>query len=423
MIGDVLDLYIGPPAFGGGFVAHAPDGRVVFVRHAIEGERVLALITEESKHFLRADATTIIESSPDRVASACHHARPSGCGGCDWQHISLAAQRRFKAHRIRDQILRQSGLEVDVEVKPVPGDHDGLAWRTRMRFGIDGDGRVGLRRHRSHDIEPIEHCPLATPSIDGLGIGRQRWSGATSIDVACSTTDGTCTVNVNRDARQREPLPTLDADLLVNGQIRVGRGRTSHAVLGRHFSVSSGVFWQVHPGAPATLGAAVLKAAGDIAGERVVDLYCGAGLFTALLARAIGPQGAIIGIERDGRACDDARHNIADLPQASIMHSAVTTRSISSIGFSPSLAILDPSRDGAGADVMSALCQPTSRLRTIIYVSCEPSTFARDLRAAREFGWTLVDLQAFDLFPMTEHVELVAVLRPGSQRHTNAQQD
>ena len=414
LIDEILELSIGAPAAGGGFVSHAPDGRVAFVRHAIEGEQVRARVTEATNSFLRADAIEILESSPDRVEPKCPHAGPGRCGGCDYQHIDLARQRRFKARRIEEHLTRLAGVAMDINVVGVSGDVEGYGWRTKVGYGVDGDGHVGFHRYRSHEIEIIESCPLGTREVNQLGVTRQLWPGVRSIDVSCSIDGVSRVVVVDTGSGRIDSVPMLDADLVIDGRARIGRARTSYSVLGRNYSVSAGVFWQVHPGAADLLGRAVLDSVGDITGQRVLDLYCGAGLFSALLARATGPSGEVIGIERDHRACLDARHNTADLAQVSIIEHAVNAKVLTSLGGPPTTVVLDPSREGAGRQAMSALCQYAPSLRKIVYVSCDPATFARDLRVARDLGWSLNSIDAFDLFPMTEHVELLAVLVPDS---------
>jgi tRNA/tmRNA/rRNA uracil-C5-methylase (TrmA/RlmC/RlmD family) len=135
-VGDELELLVGAVATGGGCVARAPDGRVVFVRHTLPGERVRAKVTETSRSYLRADAVMILEASPDRVEPRCPHAGPGRCGGCDYQHIELGAQRRLKATRVEEQLARMAGVQRSVVVEAVAGDTDGLGWRSRVRVAV-----------------------------------------------------------------------------------------------------------------------------------------------------------------------------------------------------------------------------------------------------------------------------------------------
>ncbi|HEY9472736.1 MAG TPA: TRAM domain-containing protein, partial [Mycobacteriales bacterium] len=153
LVGYELELEVGPVAHGGHCVARY-DGRVIFVRHALPGERVIAKVTEDTGgSYARADAVRVLEPSPDRVAPACAHAGPGRCGGCDFQHVSPDAQRRLKAAVVREQLARIAGTtDVAVTVEELPGGP--LGWRTRVQFAVDVDGRVGLRRHRSRQVEP-----------------------------------------------------------------------------------------------------------------------------------------------------------------------------------------------------------------------------------------------------------------------------
>ena len=156
-VGDEVEVTIGPVAHGGHCVARH-EGRVVFVRHALPGERALVRVTEAKagQRFVRADAVDVLEASPHRVEPPCPYAGPGLCGGCDFQHVDLAEQRRLKAAVVREQFARLARRDVEVEVEPVPGDRAGLGWRTRVEFAIDSQGAPGLRRHRSHDVLAVQ---------------------------------------------------------------------------------------------------------------------------------------------------------------------------------------------------------------------------------------------------------------------------
>jgi tRNA/tmRNA/rRNA uracil-C5-methylase (TrmA/RlmC/RlmD family) len=183
-------------------------------------------------------------------------------------------------------------------------------------------------------------------------------------------------------------------------------------VSGVQFRVSAGVFWQVHVGAAETLARAVRADLGAERGDKVVDLYAGAGLFSVLLADDVGARGAVLAVERERRACADAEYNGRDRPQLRVRRASITPNLIEKGIGKPDLLVLDPAREGAGKAVMAALNGHAATLRRLVYVSCDPSSFSRDLRVLLEARWTLASLRAFDIFPMTEHVELVATLEP-----------
>ena len=186
----LLELAVSDVAHGGWCVAREPGGRVVFVRHALPGERVRARITDTTARFARAEAVEILQASPDRVEPPCPHARPDGCGGCDWQHATPEAQRRLKGEVLRQQLRRIAGLDHDVTVEPLPGDSGGLGWRTRVRFSVGPGGAAGLLKHRSHEVVEIGACPIAHPLVNEAGVAGRRWPQMSSLEVAVAPGSG-----------------------------------------------------------------------------------------------------------------------------------------------------------------------------------------------------------------------------------------
>jgi tRNA/tmRNA/rRNA uracil-C5-methylase (TrmA/RlmC/RlmD family) len=408
----VIEVETGAIAAGGGCVARADDGRVVFVRHALPGERVRAAITEETKSYFRADAVEIIRAAPERVLPPCPHAGPGRCGGCDWQHVALPAQRRLKADLVAEQLRRLVGIDRVVDVEEVPGAPEGLGWRSRVRFSVDDTGHVGLHKHRSHDLELLDCCLIASAAVEELGIERLEWPETADLEVFASATGKERVVSLTTRRRRHARLPAFDAGLVVDGRVVREPERLGFEVLNRHFEVSAGVFWQVHPGATDVLARAVLNGLEAVPGDRVADLYSGAGLFAALIGEVVGPTGSVLAVERDRWACADAARNTADQPHVEVRKAAVAPGIVTGWLGAADLVVLDPSREGAGRAVMASLAALAPGPRRIVYVSCDPASFARDLRVLLDAGWDLRALQGFDLFPMTEHVELVAIIEP-----------
>ena len=409
-----LELEVGAIAGGGGCVARAPDGKVVFVRHSLPGERVRARVTSETSSYLRADAVEVVRASPDRVTPPCPHAGHGRCGGCDFQHVELRAQRRLKEARITELLGQLARTEHCVEVEPVPGADDGLGWRTRLRLAVDRNGVVGFHRHRSRQLEHVDACLVAHPNVAGTGALRTRWPGASELELVAGTGPGDVLVAVTPRGRGTLHLPEVDAGLVVRGTVNRAPGAVHATVRGRTYRISAGVFWQAHVGAAEALLGAVLVAAGDCigTGSAAADLYAGAGLFSVPLADEVGPSGSVLAIERDAHACADARHNAVGLLNLRVEQAEVTPELVASGIGRPAVVLLDPAREGAGLGVMRVLAAHGPTLRRIVYVSCDAASFSRDSRALMDDGWNIASLRAFDIFPMTEHVELVGALDP-----------
>lgn len=382
-------------AHGGHLVARH-EGRVLFVRHALPGERVVAEVTEgdEGSRFLRADAVETLSASADRVEAPCPFAGPGRCGGCDFQHVRLPAQRHLKADVVREQLRRLAGLDVDVVVEAVPGDRDGLDWRTRVQWAVGPDSRPGLRRHRSRDLEYVDRCRIAHPGLPP--VTDRDWPGRESVEAIVST------------AGERLRVETWRSGVVLDGPEVL-----HEEAAGRVFEVSGSGFWQVHPGAADVLSAAVVAALDPQPGEAALDLYAGVGLFSAFLAERVGTTGSVVAVESDRVAAEDAARNLADLPQVTAVVDRVE-RALrrQTVGERHDVVVLDPPRVGAKRPVVEAVA--ALRPRAVAYVACDPGALARDVAIFAEHGYRLSSLRAFDLFPMTHHVECVAILHPAS---------
>ncbi len=253
-----------------------------------------------------------------------------------------------------------------------------------MRWSATPDGRPGLLVHRSADVVAVDRCLIAHP-----GLPAPDAAIAEGAESASSVLSGAGESVVVTDARSAPPVTEQAA--------------------GRTWRVHAGDFWQVHPGAADALAAAVLELAAPQPGERCWDLYAGVGLFSGVLAEAVGPEGAVVAVESHRRAVADLQHNLADLPQVRAITERVDrfVRSRQAQGH-VEVVVLDPPRAGAGKDVVRRIAarQP----RSIVYVACDPAALARDLATFASQGYRLESLRAFDIFPMTHHVECVASL-------------
>jgi tRNA/tmRNA/rRNA uracil-C5-methylase (TrmA/RlmC/RlmD family) len=432
LVGEEYEVEVGPVAHGGHCIARTEEGRVLFVRHTLPGEKIVARVTEGEvdSRFLRADAVRIIEASKDRVEAPCPYSGPGKCGGCDWQHAKPGAQRRFKGEVIAEQLQRLAGLTPeeagwDGTVMPAPGDKlpagEVPAWRTRVQYAIDTEGRAGLRKHRSHDVQPIDHCMIAAPGVTELGIEKQDWPQMATVEAIAATGSSDRQVILTPREGGRLPLVELDKPVSVlrvderdGGVHRVhGRAFVRERADERTYRVGMGGFWQVHPQAADVLVKAVMQGLLPRKGDMALDLYCGVGLFAGAIADRVGEKGAVLGIESGKRAVEDARHNLQDFERVRIEHGKVEQVLPRTRITEVDLIVLDPPRAGAGKQTVKHLAALGAR--RIAYVACDPAALARDLAYFREGGYRPRTLRAFDLFPMTHHVECVAILEPAAK--------
>ncbi|MFD3888170.1 class I SAM-dependent RNA methyltransferase [Streptomyces microflavus] len=429
LVGEEYEVEVGPVAHGGHCIARTAENQVLFVRHTLPGEKIIAKVTDgdTDSRFLRADAVRILEPSKDRVEAPCPYAGPGMCGGCDWQHAKPGAQRRLKGEVIAEQLLRLAGLTPeeagwDGTVMPAEGDKlppgEVPAWRTRVQYTVDADGRAGLRKHRSHDVQPIDHCLIAAPGVSELGVEKREWPQLAAVEAITATGSNDRQVILTPKPGGRLPLVELDKPVSVlrveehdGGVHRVhGRAFVRERADDRTYRVGSGGFWQVHPQAANTLVRAVMQGLLPRKNDTALDLYCGVGLFAGAIGQRIGEKGAVLGIESGKRAVEDARHNLKDLDRVRIEQGKVD-QVLPRTGITEcDLIVLDPPRAGAGKQVVKHLSGLGAR--KIAYVACDPAALARDLAYFAEGGYRVRTLRAFDLFPMTHHVECVAILEP-----------
>ena len=386
VVGQQITVDIQAIAHGGHCIARF-DNQVIFVRYAIPGERAVVEVTAVNSKMVRADAISIITVSPHRVDAPCKYARPGGCGGCDFQHIDLAYQRSLKSEVIVEQFSRLGGLEVRCEVRGVEPE-DGLHWRTRMDFAIGETGRIGLYANRSNEVIEIDDCLIAESAMNIPTLAQRRWNGDDRIEVAATSTGQ---VNVSRGGRSIS-----------------GATQLVEKAAGFTYQISPRSFWQAHREAPTTLISEVLSKLELQPGEVVCDLYGGVGLFTAPMAKAVGVTGKVHLIETDRRAISDAQKIFKGIGNVEIHPGTVESR-LPKIS-DPDVILLDPPRTGAGEEVVMVM----TRLhpRSIVYVSCDPASLARDAKLLLASGYRMDHIVGFDLFPQTQHVECVARFIP-----------
>ncbi len=387
---DALELDVTDVAAGGDGIAHAPDGRVTFVRGAIPGDRVVVEITDERRTMLRGNTTAVVEPGSDRVEPPCPFVA-EGCGGCGWQHVSVTGQRRLKI-RLAEEALRRIGGETGT-IEPGP-DLPATGYRTTIRAAVL-DGQLGFRAARSHDIVPVGPCLVAHPGLDAL-ITDGRFGDATEVTLRIGATGERLVVI---DPTRPVDLALPD-DVVVIGldELRAGR-RASYTdvVHGRRFRVSAESFFQSRTdGAAALVDAVRAAGAGWWGSGRLVDLYGGVGLFGGCLGAGM----SITLVEASRSSTADARHNLADL-DADVVGVPVER-------WRPSRAeivVADPPRAGLGRRGVEQVA--ATGADRVVLVSCDAAAWARDTRELVATGYRRSGTRLIDLFPHTPHVELV----------------
>jgi 23S rRNA (uracil1939-C5)-methyltransferase len=413
-------------AFGGETIGHLPDGRVVFVAHGLPGERALVQLSQSRRDFARAEISQIERAAPGRVEPPCPYFQV-GCGGCSWQHADYQLQLQLKQGIVVDQLRRIGRLPATSDaagqaplVRPAIGMLEPWHYRNQARFTVGRRyGELCFTYRATHRLLRVDHCWIVHPTINttlealqGRLSSLGRHIHQVSIRVGANT--GQLLVN--------PLLPEVP-------ELESGQPFLEEELLGRRFRLQPSSFFQVNtrrerrplPGAIGTAwlplpddGVSMAELLALLVIDRVqpepdhvvVDAYSGVGTFALLLAPLVGE---VIGIEEARTAVRDATHNARDLPNARFIQGRTeTVLPALELARPPDAVVLDPARVGCHPDVLHALL--SVKPRRIVYVSCDPSTLARDLRILVDGGYTLDDVQPLDMFPQTYHVECIATL-------------
>ena len=381
-IGDILTLYIGNIANGGHFVARH-DNQIIFVRHAISGETAKVKITATNSKFAFGDAVEILQSSKDRVPPPCQYSHPEGCGGCDFQHINYRAQSGLKKEVLKDQFQRITKIDISPDIV-TSNPPNGLHWRSRLNLAISENKKVGLRAHKSNTVIEIDKCMIALNEINKSDIFTKNWDNEENLKISCSSTNE---INVSQ----------FENNIL-------GPDKLTENVDKNTYTISPKSFWQSHINAPSLLLQQVMREANIKQDEIVCDLYGGVGLFTLPISKLIGKNGQVHLIEMNDTCIEDANIMFKHIDNIYIHHGTVEQKlgSVKSID----TIILDPPRNGVSKQVINQIIE--KKPNTIVYVSCSPSTLARESKVLLENKYILSNIVGLDLFPMTHHIESVA---------------
>jgi 23S rRNA (uracil1939-C5)-methyltransferase len=390
------------------------DEMVYFVAYGLPGERVVARVVREHGSYSRAETSAVVRPcTDDRTPPPCPYF--AKCGGCAWQHARYERQLDYKTRTVQEQLARLGGFD-DPPLRPMIGATDPYHYRNHVRLSSRRDGTLGFTREQSHAVLTIEHCHLALPEINAMLAALQGRGGRKLHQVA-----------LRHSVLTGQSLVTPHVP---DTPIETGQRSLEDEVLGRRFRISANSFFQVNTrpvrrALPPSIAAPWVEAReadwsqADLLallaldrlaaepGETILDAYCGVGTFALLAAERLAGRGQVVGIEWAHQAVEDARHNAAGLANVELIQGGVE-KVLPELDLRPDGVILDPARAGCDRAVLDALLvrQP----RRIVYVSCDPSTLARDLRIMVDGGYALREVQPVDMFPQTYHIECVATL-------------
>jgi 23S rRNA (uracil1939-C5)-methyltransferase len=390
--------------YGGEALGRLPDGRAVFVPFGLPGELVRARPLEEKSGHVRAELVEVLEPSPDRITPRCHHF--GACGGCHYQHLPYPDQLGVKAGILRDQLRRIGKLEdppvTAITASPLPWNY-----RNYIQFHFTEAGRLGFVDASGRGVLPIGECHLPEEALSDL------WP---TLDLDPQLDLERLSLRLGLDGQimlmlesEQTPILELEADLSVvhlAGQeavVMAGEGSLVMAVNARPFRVSAGSFFQVNTGAAGKMVEYLLEQLPVTTTTTLLDVYCGVGLFSAFYAPRVG---RLVGIEASPSACADFVLNLDEFDNVDL-YEAPAELVLPSLDFSPQAVILDPPRAGLERRALEALLALGPE--RIAYVSCDPSTLARDAARLITGGYRLRSVAPFDLFPQTYHIESISL--------------
>lgn len=408
-----IELTLTNLVYGGEAMGRLPDGKAVFVPFALPGEKVLIHLTTEKRGYARGELVEILEKSPLRVEPVCPYF--GKCGGCHYQHLTYAESLVAKQNILKEQLERIGGLSNPPVEQTVPSPEP-LQYRNIVQFHLTPEGALGFYKQNTKDILPVEKCFLPKEALDpiwhqldfgedtaiervGLRLGMED-----EIQLILESSE------LEAPALTVEDLPISVVHLSPAGSLLLAGNPFIFMEVSAHtFRVSAASFFQINTKMAEKLVAHLLKTASQYQPltrkTTLLDVYCGVGLFSAFFAPLVGK---VIGVESSPSACDDYAYNLDDFDNVEL-YEAPAEIALPAIAETPDIIILDPPRGGIARQAMDGLLKLSPPL--ILYVSCDPSTLARDAKKLIAGGYRLESVTPFDMFPQTYHIESVSVWR------------
>jgi 23S rRNA (uracil1939-C5)-methyltransferase len=411
----IYEIELTAAAYGGEAIGRLPDGKAVFVPYALPGERVRARVTDEKRGHARAELLEVLRPAQERIVPRCKHF--AVCGGCHYQHLGYEDQLKLKTRILRDQLTRIARIE-NPPLRPIVPSPRVWNYRNTLQFHLTAEGRPGFQAANSHTVVPIQECHLPEAALNEAWpqLDIEALPGLERVELRLGAEDDLLVSLIS----SRADLPEFDTDLPLSMVFLGPQGRVVLAgedytfievtaplgdCAGRAFRVSAGSFFQVN-----TLQAqAMVQHLRDTLPltphTRLLDVYCGVGLFSALLASQVAE---VIGVELSAAACEDYAFNLDEFEHVSLYQGSAENV-LPGLEMHLDVAIVDPPRAGVERQALDALLRAAPPV--LAYVSCDPTTLARDTRWLLDGGYNLEQVTPFDLFPHTFHIESISIFK------------
>jgi len=404
---NVLEVTLDKLVYGGDAMGRLEDGRAIFVPYALPGETVRVRVVKEKRGHVRAELLDVIIPSPERIKPRCMHF--AECGGCHYQHISYKKQLEVKRQVLVDQFRRLAGIE-DPQVEEVRPSPKEWHYRNTIQFSQTYEGKLGFQAAGTRRVVPIHECFLPQEGINQLWPQLNLESVPDLARIELRQADnGEMLVMEGYD----ELPPEMELELPISAvylspekgpMIMAGDEFGIIHIQKRPFSFHAGSFFQVNNAQTEALVAHVMSVLPLTPESIALDVYCGVGLFSAFIAPKVEQ---LIGVEYSGLSCEDFAVNLDEFENVAIYQGAAE-RILPGLEVQPDVVLVDPPRSGLKPAALDAIVEMEAG--TLVYVSCDPATLARDVKRLMKVGYQVERITPFDLFPQTYHVETVVVM-------------
>lgn len=392
--------------YGGDAMGRLPDGRAVFVPFGLPGERVRVRLTDEKRNFARGEIVEVMDASPNRIVPRCLHF--GVCGGCHYQHLPYEEQLKAKTEILRDQLTRIGKIE-SPSVQQMVASPSPWNYRNHVQFHLTREGKLGYMTAIRPRVFAISECHLPEGSINTLW-PQLEFEPEMNIERVSLRSGVDEDLMLVLESDSPEP-PELDIEAGISithvfdekAVVIAGSDNLTIRVLDRDFQVSAASFFQVNTAMAGRMVDHLLAHLPMTPSSTILDVYCGAGLFSAFLA----PRCArLIGVESSESACEDFAANLDEFENVEL-YEGFAEDVIPHLEAKPDIVLVDPPRAGLDKNVVDGLLKLNPKV--IAYVSCDPSTLARDAARLIHGGYQLKEVTPFDLFPQTYHIESISL--------------